>query len=167
MALAEEPLRFNFTRSRYSLRYRLSTTPTTDSPLSANDEIDLISIEATTSAVSHEVKSESDEISHTTESEAINSSALSTVETSHLPTTTLIPVESEKLLPEGENDSLQNACGVRSNDDFPWIAVLEHTNPHVRSRKQRKTLSKGVLITRQHVLTTVSSIHNSNPFWVV
>lgn len=58
-----------------------------------------------------------------------------------------------------------SGCGRRINDDIPWIAVLEHTNPN--SRRGRKTLSKGVLISSQHVLTTVSSIHNSNPFWIV
>lgn len=64
-------------------------------------------------------------------------------------------------------ESLIHNCGVRSNEDFPWIAVLEHTDPYANSKRSRKTLSKGVLISPQHVLTTVSSIYNSNPFWTV
>lgn len=58
-------------------------------------------------------------------------------------------------------------CGERIGgaENHPWIAVLEHSDPLGRSRK--KTLSKGVLIDAQHVLTTVSSIHNSHPFWTV
>ncbi|KAG4068738.1 hypothetical protein HA402_002429 [Bradysia odoriphaga] len=56
-------------------------------------------------------------------------------------------------------------CGERSDENHPWIAVLIHTDPSERSRK--KTLSKGVLIDRRHVLTTVSSLHNSRPFWIV
>lgn len=57
-------------------------------------------------------------------------------------------------------------CGERTVDTHhPWIVVLVHTDPNGRSRK--KTLSKGVLIDRRHVLTTVSSLHNSRPFWIV
>ncbi|KXJ80704.1 hypothetical protein RP20_CCG023576 [Aedes albopictus] len=56
-------------------------------------------------------------------------------------------------------------CGELNGDDVPWIAILEHTNPKGGARK--KTLSKGVLIDDRHVLTTISSIHNSYPFWVV
>lgn len=58
-------------------------------------------------------------------------------------------------------------CGIRSNEDFPWIVILVHTDPYSPNEKSRKTLSKGVLISPQHVLTTVSSVFNSNPFWVV
>lgn len=54
-------------------------------------------------------------------------------------------------------------CGVRIGENHPWIAVLEHTDPTGRSRK--KTLSKGVLIDARHILTTVSSVHSSHPFW--
>uniref|UniRef100_A0A336N033 CSON009640 protein n=2 Tax=Culicoides sonorensis TaxID=179676 RepID=A0A336N033_CULSO len=56
-------------------------------------------------------------------------------------------------------------CGAQTAENHPWIAVLEHTDPTGKSKK--RTLSKGVLIGPQHVLTTVSSIHNSHPFWVV
>uniref|UniRef100_A0A182P2A2 Peptidase S1 domain-containing protein n=1 Tax=Anopheles epiroticus TaxID=199890 RepID=A0A182P2A2_9DIPT len=51
-------------------------------------------------------------------------------------------------------------------DGFPWIAVLEHGSGG-QSSPRKRTLSKGVLIDRQHVLTTVSSVHNSHPSWVV
>lgn len=56
-------------------------------------------------------------------------------------------------------------CGELNGDNIPWIAILEHTNPKGGARK--KTLSKGMLIDDRHVLTTISSIHNSYPFWVV
>lgn len=64
--------------------------------------------------------------------------------------------------------SPNNECGVVAPgvDGFPWIAVLEHGEPQANVAHKR-TLSKGVLIDRQHVLTTVSSIHNSHPTWVV
>ncbi|XP_053681770.1 melanization protease 1-like [Sabethes cyaneus] len=57
-------------------------------------------------------------------------------------------------------------CGELNGDDIPWIAILEHTNPK-EGDLHKKTLSKGVLIDDRHVLTTISSIHNSYPFWVV
>lgn len=60
---------------------------------------------------------------------------------------------------------LHYECGAQTAENHPWIAVLEHTDPFDKST--RKTLSKGVLIAPQYVLTTVSSIHNSHPFWVV
>lgn len=56
-------------------------------------------------------------------------------------------------------------CGAQTAENHPWIVVLEHSDPAEKSKK--KTLSKGVLIGPEHVLTTVSSIHNSHPFWVV
>lgn len=58
-------------------------------------------------------------------------------------------------------------CGELNGDDVPWIAILEHTNPSGGGGSGKKTLSKGVLIDDRHVLTTISSIHNSYPFWVV
>ncbi|XP_049297556.1 phenoloxidase-activating enzyme-like [Anopheles funestus] len=63
---------------------------------------------------------------------------------------------------------LKDECGILPPgvDGFPWIAVLEHGEPQANAAHKR-TLSKGVLIDRQHVLTTVSSIHNSHPTWVV
>ncbi|XP_053663990.1 phenoloxidase-activating enzyme-like [Anopheles marshallii] len=62
----------------------------------------------------------------------------------------------------------EDECGVLAPDGngFPWIAVLEHGGPQTHTGVKR-TLSKGVLIDRQHVLTTVSSVHNSHPTWVV
>lgn len=71
--------------------------------------------------------------------------------------------EVEKKL--GSND-LKLVCGAQTAENHPWIAVLEHTDPN-KPKLKKKTLSKGVLISSQHVLTTVSSIHNSHPFWVV
>lgn len=56
-------------------------------------------------------------------------------------------------------------CGQLNGEDVPWIVVLEHTNP--KGDRKKKTLSKGVLIDDRHVLTTISSVHNSYPFWIV
>lgn len=58
-------------------------------------------------------------------------------------------------------------CGQRllDTDIHPWIAILEHSDPLNSTR--RRTFSKGVLISENYVLTTVSSIHNSHPFWEV
>jgi Trypsin len=59
-------------------------------------------------------------------------------------------------------------CGERIGDDVPFIAVLVHTNPNEKkSAKQRKTLSKGVLVSENFVLATVSSIYHSEPLWTV
>jgi Trypsin len=59
-------------------------------------------------------------------------------------------------------------CGERIGDDVPFIAILVHTNPNERkSAKQRKTLSKGVLVAENFVLATVSSIYHSEAFWTV
>uniref|UniRef100_A0A182S7R2 Peptidase S1 domain-containing protein n=1 Tax=Anopheles maculatus TaxID=74869 RepID=A0A182S7R2_9DIPT len=66
-------------------------------------------------------------------------------------------------------ESVDHECGnlAPGVDGFPWIAVLEHAGPNVANVANKRTLSKGVLIDRQHVLTTVSSVHNSHPTWVV
>lgn len=61
---------------------------------------------------------------------------------------------------------LSTVCGEQTAENHPWVALLEHTDPN-NPMSKKKTLSKGVLVSRQHVLTTVSSIHNSHPFWVV
>lgn len=57
-------------------------------------------------------------------------------------------------------------CGERIGDDVPFIALLVHTNPLDPSSKKR-TLSKGVLVSENFVLTTVSSIYHSESFWTV
>lgn len=58
-------------------------------------------------------------------------------------------------------------CGERIGDDIPFIAVLVHTNPFDDSPKKKKSLSKGVLISENFVMATVSSIYHSDPFWTV
>lgn len=60
---------------------------------------------------------------------------------------------------------IEEKCGEKIGKMHPWIAILEHTDPKGQSHK--KTVSKGVLIDKRHVLTTVSSVHNSRPFWTV
>uniref|UniRef100_A0A182MWE1 Peptidase S1 domain-containing protein n=1 Tax=Anopheles culicifacies TaxID=139723 RepID=A0A182MWE1_9DIPT len=69
---------------------------------------------------------------------------------------------------ESRKESPEDECGVLApgTDTFPWIAILEHAGPQTNTAFKR-TLSKGVLIDRQYVLTTVSSVHNSHPTWVV
>lgn len=57
-------------------------------------------------------------------------------------------------------------CGERIGDDVPFIAILVHTNPN-DSGSRKRTLSKGVLISENFVLTTVSSIYQSESFWTV
>lgn len=57
-------------------------------------------------------------------------------------------------------------CGERIGDDVPFIALLVHTNPY-DTRNSKRTLSKGVLISENFVLTTVSSVYHSESFWTV
>lgn len=76
------------------------------------------------------------------------------------------PRSSNSPKPLLESDfSMYYECGAQTAENHPWIVVLEHADP--MEKNKRKTLSKGVLIGPEHVLTTVSSIHNSHPFWVV
>ncbi|XP_055616794.1 CLIP domain-containing serine protease B4-like [Toxorhynchites rutilus septentrionalis] len=85
------------------------------------------------------------------------------ITTTELPTT---QVPTEITTAKRKQRKLSSSgCGERIGNSVPWIAILEHTNPKGGGRK--KTLSKGVLIDDRHVLTTISSIHNSYPFWVV
>lgn len=59
-------------------------------------------------------------------------------------------------------------CGERIGDDVPFIAVLVHTNPYQESSsKKKRSLSKGILISNNFVMATVSSIYHSEPFWTV
>lgn len=59
-------------------------------------------------------------------------------------------------------------CGERIGDDVPFVATLIHTNPLDKSTSKRKrSLSKGVLISENFVLATVSSIYHSESFWTV
>jgi hypothetical protein len=59
-------------------------------------------------------------------------------------------------------------CGERIGDDIPFIAVLVHTNPFEKDApKKKKSLSKGVLISENFVMATVSSVYHSESFWTV
>ena len=59
-------------------------------------------------------------------------------------------------------------CGERIGDDVPFIAVLVHTNPYEKDdANQKKSLSKGVLISEIFVMATVSSVYHSESFWTV
>lgn len=55
-------------------------------------------------------------------------------------------------------------CGERIGDDIPFIVILVHTNPF---DKKKRSFSKGVLISDNFVMATVSSIYHSEPFWTV
>lgn len=57
-------------------------------------------------------------------------------------------------------------CGERIGDDVPFIATLVHTNPF-DNKKKKQSLSKGILISENFVLATVSSIYHSESFWTV
>lgn len=91
-----------------------------------------------------------------------------------LSTTTTTTDELEKVTEKNETIISENPtkevelvqmCGKKIGKTHPWIVILEHTDP--KGQSQKKTVSKGVLIDRRHVLTTVSSVHNSRPFWTV
>lgn len=60
-------------------------------------------------------------------------------------------------------------CGERIGDDIPFVAVLVHTNPYASgaAAKKKKSFSKGVLISENFVMATVSSIYHSESFWTV
>jgi hypothetical protein len=58
-------------------------------------------------------------------------------------------------------------CGERIGDDIPFIAVLVHTDPYESGPKKRRSLSKGVLISENFVMATVSSVYHSESFWTV
>ncbi|XP_050088284.1 melanization protease 1-like isoform X2 [Anopheles aquasalis] len=61
-----------------------------------------------------------------------------------------------------------NDCGSYNQSTpgrFPWVAILEHGLPEKGNRQ--RTVSKGVLIDRRHVLTTVSSVQHSFPDWIL
>lgn len=61
-------------------------------------------------------------------------------------------------------------CGERIGDDIPFIAVLVHTNPFDKSsskKKKKRSFSKGILISDNFVMATVSSIYHSESFWTV
>lgn len=83
-----------------------------------------------------------------------------------IPTTTTKTITTQTLLSNILPDiSNFTDCGNLTNENIPWIVIIEHKDPD--NPNSRKTLSKGVLISDKHVLTTVSSIHSSHPFWVV
>lgn len=171
-----------FTRSRYS--HRRSTTTTTELPTSNYDNsVDMVTdvfseellpnkveesvtnnpfesndTATVTAAIIDESLSTSTQtelVDTTTEKEITHSDLVEAITVKEVEVTTEKQIEAQGIFP----------CGERSDDNHPWIAVLIHTDPSEKSRK--KTLSKGVLIDRRHVLTTVSSLHNSRPFWIV
>ncbi|XP_058063559.1 melanization protease 1-like isoform X2 [Anopheles bellator] len=78
------------------------------------------------------------------------------------------PLHSQPVSKPVQLEPSSDDCGspeAVANGRFPWLAILEHGSTDPRSRK--RTLSKGVLIDRRHVLTTVSSVQNTFPSWVL
>lgn len=136
----------NLTRSRYSSR----KNPVKPVQITDDTIIDL-------PAGSNEVDFTTQAPSITVSNEIVLSSEIDDELTTTITTTTTIPTTVEAPSPL--------ECGIKIGENHPWIVVLEHTDPSERITK--KTLSKGVLIDATHVLTTVSSIHNSHPFWNV
>ncbi|XP_052862839.1 serine protease 48-like [Anopheles cruzii] len=77
------------------------------------------------------------------------------------------PLHSQSV-PKPALEPSSDDCGspeALADGRFPWLVILEHGSTDPRSRK--RTLSKGVLIDQRHVLTTVSSIQNTFPSWVL
>lgn len=148
-----------FTRSRYS--HRKTTTPTTELPISDdNNSVDMV-----TDVFSEDLLPNNIEDAATTDPFNVNET---TTTVSTLQEDSTNSTDSDVIEITTEEDIEKNPifqCGEKIDENHPWIAVLVHTDPTGKSRK--KTLSKGVLIDQRHVLTTVSSLHNSRPFWVV
>lgn len=99
-------------------------------------------------------------------------SRLSRFTTTQIPTTTTESTTTTTTTTEPTTTTTTEApkpwekvCGEKNGEIYPWIAILEHSHP--TNKHKKRTLSKGVLITDQFVLTTVSSIHNSHPYWIV
>lgn len=183
-----------FTRSRYSHR-KSTTTTTTELPSSNYDNnVDMVTDvfseellpnkveELITTHNPFDVNATVTTASSTSIDESLNNSTITDlIETTtdkeiELTTEKDVELTMEKIINATDDKEIENVteqeqqqdifpCGERSDDNHPWVAVLVHTDPSGRSRK--KTLSKGVLIDRRHVLTTVSSLHNSRPFWIV
>lgn len=124
----------------------------TNNPFETND-----TATATTTLTDESLNTstQSDVVETTAETEITHSDLVEATTVKEVDESTGKQVEAEGIFP----------CGERNDNNHPWIAVLVHTDPSEKSRK--KTLSKGVLIDRRHVLTTVSSLHNSRPFWIV
>lgn len=165
----------NFTRSRYSLRRAAALLTTTTLPTN-NDTISSTPLPTNSSTTTEKnvttkksiistTKAPKGKITKLTGATIIGNNTIilstpppptatpaTTTTTTVSTITTIEPIKVEH-------------CGEQIGEHFPWIAVIEHTKPN--GKRRRKTLSKGVLIDSQHVLTTVSSIHNSLPFWIV
>uniref|UniRef100_U5ERM7 Putative hemolymph proteinase 8 hemolymph proteinase 8 n=1 Tax=Corethrella appendiculata TaxID=1370023 RepID=U5ERM7_9DIPT len=154
-----------FTRSRFNLRLWSTTIEPNSTTVKVTEKPNpsgsgrkqkrtrtTTTTEAPTSTTEHH--SSTEPVTTTTE---ISTSTLTEI-TSSTTTTELLPTTTtEKLSTPG--------CGLQYENNYPWVAVLEHTDPNGRTKK--KTLSKGVLIDPHFVLTTISSLHNTYPFWVV
>lgn len=151
-----ESSQYNFTRSRYSRR-RLFTTTTAP--------IEVIELSTATTELADAENDESTEGYISSSSSTVNYDEAAKTEYVTEPVTTERP-QITSASSTTEYPQIPH-CGLTSNENFPWIAVLEHTNPYDAANTKQKTLSKGVLISPQHVLTTVSSIFNSHPFWTV
>ncbi|KAJ6632687.1 Plasma kallikrein [Pseudolycoriella hygida] len=158
-----------FTRSRYS--QRKSTTTTTELPESSYDNnVDMVTEVFSEELLPNKVEESStnnpfdlNETSTLATSTPINESLNVSTISDLIETTTEqeIEVSTEKQI---ESNGVF-PCGESTYENHPWIAVLVHSGPGAKTRK--RTLSKGVLIDERHVLTTVSSLHNSRPYWIV
>lgn len=139
----------SFKRLRFTRR---STTPSSTTGASINDKI----------TASPPIEGVSEALVESTNSSQSNET-LGSVETSLVTGSPSIAIE----IATKKSLRVKN-CGERIGDDIPFIAVLVHTNPYeTDSTKKKRSLSKGVLISENFVLATVSSIYHSKSFWTV
>lgn len=139
---------------------RRSTTPTTENPLTEEETT------GSSSSPSSSVEGLSTIDETSTESTVTKQSieTMSTIESSVVTGSPSIAVE---ITSTKKSLHVRN-CGERIGDDIPFIAVLVHTNPYeADSDRRKRSLSKGVLISENFVLATVSSIYHSESFWTV
>jgi len=95
-----------------------------------------------------------------------NEASESPVESPSLPTEAPSPPPVQVVETVTKKSLRVRNCGERIGDDVPFIALLVHTNPY-DTQNTKRTLSKGVLISENFVLTTVSSVYHSESFWTV
>lgn len=127
---------------------RRTTTPTTLLTSSESEKVEETSVEGFSTMIAALDNSTASEIEESVEKSVVTG-----------PPEISVEIATKKSL------RVRN-CGERIGDDVPFIATLVHTNPFDNTKKKR-SLSKGILITENFVLATVSSIYHSESFWTV
>lgn len=138
---------------------RRSTTPTTLSTSIEKETSESVSTEDFSVII--DALTEATDAKQSNETEKHDSLELSVVTGSPPEPSITIEISTKKSL------RVRN-CGERIGDDIPFIAVLVHTNPYEKDpAKKKRSLSKGVLISENFVMATVSSVYHSESFWTV